>query len=792
MTTVFLHPKQPSESNLNSGIARVVYTMYQRLPELGVTFVDDLSNADVYAVHVVDDTRRRRQIDVLHCHGLYPTGEIQADRWMWEVNSRVIAGARQAHIVTVPSRWVGEIFARNMGFFPRVIPHGIDLRVWPKRKDYTSPPVVLWNKNRPEDVCDPTPVNEIARIARDVQFLSTFGEVQDNVVVTGPVSHAEMKKMLYSCGIYLATTKETFGIGILEALAAGLPVVGWSWGAIRDIIEDGVDGFLVDPGDFEGTAKAIHNVIEDYDRLRSNTRKKASHFSWKAAMELYRQCYKDSVVLAEEEAEGLVSVIIPCYNYAQWVSEAIESVRKQTYNKWECIVVDDGSTDDSLNVIRETIGNDPRFRVIAQENSGVAAARNNGAMAARGAFLTFLDADDRLCPNFMEELVHPLLRNRSLGIVYGKLALMGPDGTVTVPQSDWPGEDFSAKKQLKRKNRIPACNMMRREAFLRTGGYRQHTAPTEDAELWSRFPLIGYDAKLATGHTVYEYRVHNNSASAAVRGKKEPDWLAWLPSVYGGEIPFAATISPERKYPSHPVRNYDCPKASVIIPVGDGHEKFLQDAIESVAAQTDPRWELIVVDDTTEGGIENYGSVPYKVAYPWIRWMRNDCLHNVSAARNLGASIARGRYLCFLDADDYLYRDFLYITLEVASQCPEEDPRILYTDWVSLPDRKVHSAAEWDVHRLLGAALFAVTNLLPKAAFDEVGGFDTNIPLWEDWDLILNLAVHGFYGEHIKKPLFAYRYNTGRRREDSLKDSNALLKIIANKYKGVSIMPRRH
>src|SRR5713101_4173715 len=94
----------------------------------------------------------------------------------------------------------------------------------------------------------------------------------------------------------------------------------------------------------------------------------------------------------------LVSVIIPSYNHAQFLGQAIESVLAQSYSNFELIVVDDGSTDNTTEVARRY----SPVRYIYQENAGLSSARNSGLRQSRGEFLVFLDADDRLLPHALE------------------------------------------------------------------------------------------------------------------------------------------------------------------------------------------------------------------------------------------------------------------------------------------------------------------------------------------------------------------------------------------------------
>ncbi len=94
----------------------------------------------------------------------------------------------------------------------------------------------------------------------------------------------------------------------------------------------------------------------------------------------------------------LVSVIIPCYNQAQYLPEALKSVFSQTHPQWECIIVNDGSTDKTDEVAREWLTKDERFKYIKKENGGLSSARNAGLKEAKGSLLQFLDSDDAIHP----------------------------------------------------------------------------------------------------------------------------------------------------------------------------------------------------------------------------------------------------------------------------------------------------------------------------------------------------------------------------------------------------------
>lgn len=100
--------------------------------------------------------------------------------------------------------------------------------------------------------------------------------------------------------------------------------------------------------------------------------------------------------------DGGVSIITPCYNGGRYVAETIESVKRQTYPNWEMIIIDDGSTDDSAEIIAGYAQDDPRIKMIRQHNAGTATARNAGMRCAKGRYIALLDADDLWEPVFLQ------------------------------------------------------------------------------------------------------------------------------------------------------------------------------------------------------------------------------------------------------------------------------------------------------------------------------------------------------------------------------------------------------
>lgn len=187
------------------------------------------------------------------------------------------------------------------------------------------------------------------------------------------------------------------------------------------------------------------------------------------------------------------SVIIPLYNKAPYVRKAVESVVGQTFADWELIVVDDGSTDGSGDIV-ESIA-ESRIRLIRQGNSGVSAARNNGVAAAEAQYVTFLDADDWWEPTFLEEMAGLIERHPGAGI-YGtgywivkngrkRLAPIGVDESFTEGEINYCR--VYAKTLCMPLTSITVC--IPRTVFDEMGGFKTHLKLGEDFDLWIRIAL---------------------------------------------------------------------------------------------------------------------------------------------------------------------------------------------------------------------------------------------------------------------------------------------------------------
>jgi glycosyltransferase involved in cell wall biosynthesis len=228
----------------------------------------------------------------------------------------------------------------------------------------------------------------------------------------------------------------------------------------------------------------------------------------------------------------LVSIIIPNFNLGRFVWDAIDSALGQTHRDVEVIVVDDGSTDDSVPRIRAHPGFHAQgFRLIEQANAGVCGARNAGARHSRGQSLLFLDADDVLEPRCVE-LCLGALRSAPAFVAYAytKMQLFGAD------QAPYDSRPFDPRA-LRFHNFVNASALIRRTPFEAVGGWNpDFRIGHEDHELWIRLLASGYEGVLVPA-PLLRYRRHpggsRNSLSIWARRKLLADVAIRHPALYG-------------------------------------------------------------------------------------------------------------------------------------------------------------------------------------------------------------------------------------------------------------------
>lgn len=124
-------------------------------------------------------------------------------------------------------------------------------------------------------------------------------------------------------------------------------------------------------------------------------------------------------------SNSIVSVVIPCFNQGVFLDQSLRSISEQTFSSWECIIVNDGSTDETGKVAMEWVQKDSRFKYFSIPNGGVSNARNFGIGNAHGTYILPLDADDRIGPRYLEKAVALLDNNTEIHVVYSEAEFFG-------------------------------------------------------------------------------------------------------------------------------------------------------------------------------------------------------------------------------------------------------------------------------------------------------------------------------------------------------------------------------
>lgn len=811
---VFIAPNYQGPDRADGGIRRVTEALVKYLPDFGIHVTSSPSEADLLNCHGTELYHVPGVPMVSSCHGLY-WEDYQWGDWAHDANKRVVESLIRSQAITAPSKWVAHAISRGMLANPTVIYHGVDADIWAHNDDPMG--YVLWNKARQDAVSNPDDMQRLAAMLPKVPFVSTFGDRAENVHILGALNHDQIKPIIQRAGIYLATARETFGIGTLEALAAGVPVVGWRYGGQEEIVIEGETGYLATPGNYIELADCVRLALRERDRLSINARQDAlMRWAWADKVEQYADLFW-RVAERWNMPGPKVSVIVTCHNLARYLPDALQSVEQQTSKDFECILVDDCSADETQQVGEqwqaEAAG---RTYLRTPTNLKLSGARNHGFYHARGKYVLFLDADDMLAPNAVDTLSQALDSDPALHIAAGRLDVMNDRGEER-RRNPWPQHTFTWRDQMAHLNQITYASMMRRDVLERSGGYRERDWRAEDAAFWCRVTSLGFRAQIVTEDSTLIYRLRSDSKSAEEGRQhvdRDGDWTAWYPWRVGAAtgqqgvalrdrgaqaptrlVPWAAQGPPPASIPFWPVRHHQHPVVSVIIPVGPGHEKYLVDALDSLMAQTFQQWEVIVVND---------GPKPLSIPSHSFARVINSVVPlyddkstyaslGAGAARNTGIREARAPLCLFLDADDVLVPTAIE---KLVSAYLQSGGKYAYCDCMSPEDPArldgpmvIHPASDYDQALWLSSGYedampgrHSVTALVETAALQEVGGFDETMAHWEDWELYLKLAAAGICGVRVPEPLLIYRLHTGERRKGALKKQKELRAYLRKRY----------
>ncbi len=214
----------------------------------------------------------------------------------------------------------------------------------------------------------------------------------------------------------------------------------------------------------------------------------------------------------------LVSIIVPCYNQAKYLEESLQSVLDQKYTNWECIIVNDGSPDNTEQVAKKWCEIDKRFQYLKKENGGLSSARNAGIKICNGEFILPLDADDIIHESFVSRLLPELNSNDSIDIVscYSKFFFKKKENTVHELKPT--GTTFHA---LLFENSLIATSLFRKKCWEEVGGYDEKMKKGfEDWEFWIALTKKGRGFKIVEEFLFYYRRTDESMLSDTLKNHR--------------------------------------------------------------------------------------------------------------------------------------------------------------------------------------------------------------------------------------------------------------------------------
>ncbi len=374
--------------------------------------------------------------------------------------------------------------------------------------------------------------------------------------------------------------------------------------------------------------------------------------------------------------EPLVSIIVPVYNGADYIKEAIASLLAQKYKNIEIIVVNDGSTDETDSILKQY---KKRIKYYKKKNGGVSTALNFAIKHANGEYISWLSHDDLYSNDKIDQQIdylnHLAPKERANTIIYSDYIIINPNGEeigrTNFAETHEPEKlDNSIYPILN--GLIHGCTLLiPREAFYTIGTFNPKLKTTQDYDLWYRmFPR--YKVRHLPKYLV-KSRLHPKQGSKLNIAPTESSqlWINMINSVdekdinilYGGLLPFyqktlkiiteakytEAIEFLEKKIETFNIKDRSRIKISVIIPFHNRVDWTLQ-AIESVINQTHTNWEIILIND---GSTDNIDKLKKLIANnPKIIYKKNIEKSGAAKSRNIGIDSATGDFIAFLDSDD--------------------------------------------------------------------------------------------------------------------------------------------
>ena len=384
----------------------------------------------------------------------------------------------------------------------------------------------------------------------------------------------------------------------------------------------------------------------------------------------------------------LISIIVPIYNVEDYLRECLDSIQKQTYQNFECIMVNDGSTDNSKQIAEEYLV-DSRFKLINQSNQGLSAARNTGIkhLNVNSSFVSFVDSDDYIRSTFLEKMTAQI--EEGVDIIEG-LFEQNHDGNIYYFPQSGPYKVVleTTVEKLEylalEKNRNSSCGKLIRRKILH-GSFFPEGWIFEDLAVVPEFVTIS-NKWVKIQETVYTYRIRENSIITSSFSEKDLDifkifekfdcffkdeslniktWVEKLKLLHinyrSEKVPaqYIEKYQKEKEKILSQIEEYEKGELiSIIVPIYNS-ENYLRHCLDSIQNQTYQNFECLLIND---GSLDNSADIcrEYVEKDSRFRYFEKEN-GGVSSARNLGIERSKGEYITFIDSDDWVDSEYLEV-----------------------------------------------------------------------------------------------------------------------------------
>ena len=390
----------------------------------------------------------------------------------------------------------------------------------------------------------------------------------------------------------------------------------------------------------------------------------------------------------------LISIIVPIYNTEKYLGQCLDSILNQTYTNFEVLLVNDGSTDSSGMICQEYVENDSRFRYFEKDNGGVASARNLGLERSGGAYITFIDSDDWVEPNYLDVL-YTALKENDTDVAISTYKRFAQDGVFYLRSYSREDDEFlnigtrsrdSFLEILPRLGELDhsfysiSSKLIKREII----GNLLFDEQISYAEVLNFFfyLYLGVESVVFVRDYTYVYRTHDASTSQNVNelqalqeleiykkmfqqidrmGLPTFHYFKRMENVVTYRISGFPTSKAIREYESfvsevREMVTYQQPLISLIVPIYNV-ENYLWSCLDSIAKQTYSNIEVLLVND---GSPDGSGVIcqEFVARDSRFRYIEKEN-GGLSDARNVGIARAQGEFLSFVDSDDWIEQTYV-------------------------------------------------------------------------------------------------------------------------------------